>query len=48
MKWKILIKFLYLIILLAFVAMGEEKEPLLIDSDPTIDQPSLLHASLRD
>ncbi|WP_420318607.1 hypothetical protein [Ekhidna sp.] len=44
MKWKILIKLLYLIILFAVASYKWEKESQLIDSDPKIDPVNLQQA----
>ncbi|MEP0984258.1 hypothetical protein [Ekhidna sp.] len=44
MKWKILIKLLYLITLFAVAAYEWDKESQLIDSDPKIDETSLQQA----
>ncbi|MEQ6166092.1 MULTISPECIES: hypothetical protein [unclassified Ekhidna] len=44
MKWKILIKLLYLIILFAVAAYKWDKESQLIDSDPQIDTKTIQQA----
>ncbi|MEQ8906455.1 hypothetical protein [Ekhidna sp.] len=44
MKWKILIKLLYLIILFAVAAYKWESESQLIDSDPHIDTQTIQQA----
>ena len=46
MKFKILVKLLYLIALFAIAAYEKEKEPQLIDSDPNVDKSELYQASL--
>ncbi|MEM6830753.1 MAG: hypothetical protein AAF551_09580 [Bacteroidota bacterium] len=47
MKWKIVIKILYLIVLLVIAAIGWKDEPRLIDSDPSSDH-GIYQASLAD
>ncbi|NQZ79201.1 MAG: hypothetical protein HRT61_24235 [Ekhidna sp.] len=44
MKWKILIKLLYLVTLMAIAAYEWDKESQLIDSDPNIDSQSMQRA----
>lgn len=44
MKWKILIKLLYLIILFAVAAYKWNRESQLIDSDPKVDPSALQQA----
>lgn len=45
MKWKILIKLLYIIVLFAVASLKWEKqEPQLIDSDPQINEVTILQA----
>lgn len=46
MKFKILIKLLYLVTLFAIAAKEDSKEPQLIDSDPKVDRSELYQASL--
>ncbi|WP_370086279.1 hypothetical protein [Ekhidna sp.] len=44
MKWKILIKLLYLVILFAVAAYKWDKESQLIDSDPKIEPTTIQQA----
>ncbi|WP_425391144.1 hypothetical protein [Ekhidna sp.] len=44
MKWRILIKLLYLVILFAVAAYQWEEESQLIDSDPYIEEQDLQQA----
>jgi len=44
MKWKIIIKLLYLIILFAVASYKWEQESQLIDSDPNLNTPNTLQA----
>ncbi|MEO1253784.1 MAG: hypothetical protein AAFY41_02690 [Bacteroidota bacterium] len=44
MKWKIIIKLLYLVVLFAVASYKWERESQLIDSDPKIDTSSLQQA----
>ncbi|WP_420575227.1 hypothetical protein [Ekhidna sp.] len=44
MKWKILIKLLYLVILFALASYKWDRESQLIDSDPKIDTESVQQA----
>ena len=44
MKWKILIKLLYLIVLFAVAAYKWDKESQLIDSDPKVDPSTIQQA----
>ena len=48
MKWKVIIKLLYLTVLLGIVALEGKRKPQLIDSDPSTGSVTIYHVALQD